>query len=50
MTVQKYLADRLTPLIAATLIGLIGGPVQAQTPAGTGELETVIVTGSRIAQ
>jgi iron complex outermembrane receptor protein len=47
---QKFFADRLTPLIAATFIGLTAGPAQAQTAPGTGELETVIVTGSRIAQ
>src|SRR6266700_174709 len=48
--VKNYIADRLTPLIAAMFIGLTAGPAQAQTAAGTGELETVIVTGSRIAQ
>jgi iron complex outermembrane receptor protein len=51
MNMRTNVTDRITPLIAATLLGFFGGAASAQTAvADQDQLEQVIVTGSRIAR
>src|SRR3984957_14005651 len=51
MNMRINLIDRIAPLIAATFLSIFGGAAQAQTAvADQGELQQVIVTGSRIAR
>src|ERR1700730_13947336 len=51
MNMRINLIDRIAPLIAATFLSIFGGAAQAQTAvADQGEIQQVIVTGSRIAR
>jgi iron complex outermembrane recepter protein len=50
INVPKHITQGIAPLIAAALMELAAGLAQAQAVANQGQLEAVVVTGSRIVQ